>query len=468
MIQTSTKQARPIFEWRNTVMSLRSTAAITVGKSSHWFLHHFLHGGTSLPGKITLAFDPDVLETLGANYETVLITGTNGKTLTTALTVKVLQTTYQNVLTNPSGSNMKQGIVTAFLTAKKTASGKQLAILETDEANVELVTRYLHPKVFVLTNIFRDQMDRYGEIYTTYDKILNGIRLEPKATIIANGDAPIFNSKDLPNPTIYYGFDLGNDQELQAAPNTDGLLCPNCQHILHYHQLTYSNLGKYYCPNCGFSRPQLQHIVTELTEQTPVSSTIKIDNQPLTLHIGGTYNIYNALAAYSVGCFFDVPAEEIATALNANDQKVFGRQEVINLENKELTLILVKNPVGLDQVLQMIKTDQQPFSLAVLLNANYADGIDTSWIWDGRFEQLPFERIPMVLAGGERWKDIAFRLKVAGAEQTDFKKIASLPAVLESLKQVPTKHIYVLATYTAMLQLRKLMAEQGYLKEGME
>lgn len=449
-------------------MSLRSTAAIAVGKSSHWFLHHFLHGGTSLPGKVTLALDPDVLETLGTNYETVLITGTNGKTLTTALTVKVLQTTYQNVLTNPSGSNMKQGIVTAFLTATKAASGKQLAILETDEANVELVTRYLHPKVFVLTNIFRDQMDRYGEIYTTYDKILDGIRLEPDATIIANGDAPIFNSKNLPNPTIYYGVDLGNDRQLQAAPNTDGLLCPNCQHILRYHQLTYSNLGKYYCPNCGFSRPKLQHTVNAIIDQTPTSSTIKIDGQALTLHIGGTYNIYNALAAYSVGRFFNIPASKITLALDDQDQKVFGRQEVIELENKALTLILVKNPVGLDQVLQMIKTDKQPFSLAVLLNANYADGIDTSWIWDGRFEQLPFNRIPTILAGGERWRDIAFRLKVAGADQTEFKQIESLPAVLESLKRAPTKHIYVLATYTAMLQLRKLMAEQGYVQEGMD
>lgn len=151
--------------------------------------------------------------------------------------------------------------------------------------------------------------------------------------------------------------------------------------------------------------------------------------------------------------------------MNDKDEKVFGRQEVIKIDDKELTLILVKNPVGLDQVLEMIKTDTHPFSLAVLLNANYADGIDTSWIWDGRFENLPFSNIPVVLAGGERYRDIAFRLKVAGVTQEQFLERESLSDVLTSIKKMPTKKVYVLATYTAVLQLRKLLASQGYIKE---
>lgn len=449
-------------------MSLKSSAAIIAGRTSYWFLHNFLHGGTSLPGKITLTIDPDVLQNLAKDYETVLITGTNGKTLTTALTVKVLNSKYSSVLTNPSGSNMKQGIVTAFLTSHKNKNGKKLAILETDEANVELVTRYVKPKVFVLTNIFRDQMDRYGEIYTTYAKILAGIRLEPTATIIANGDAPIFNSISLPNPTIYYGIDAVPDKEQLALPNTDGLLCPKCQHILHYKKISYANLGKYYCPNCDFKRPELDFYVSKISKQTPQSSEFIIGNTVFNLHIGGNYNIYNALAAYSIGRFFDVDDEQIAQTLNDKDEKVFGRQEVIKIDDKELTLILVKNPVGLDQVLEMIKTDTHPFSLAVLLNANYADGIDTSWIWDGRFENLPFSNIPVVLAGGERYRDIAFRLKVAGVTQEQFLERESLSDVLTSIKKMPTKKVYVLATYTAVLQLRKLLASQGYIKEGME
>lgn len=449
-------------------MTLKSSLAITAGKFSYWFLHNFLHGGTSLPGKLTLKIDPDVLKKLAADYEIVIVTGTNGKTLTTALTVKALNAKFANVLTNPSGSNMKQGIVTAFLTAKKVKGHKKLAVLETDEANVPIICDYIKPSAFVLTNLFRDQMDRYGEIYTTYDKILTGIKKHPQATIIANGDAPIFNSKHLPNPTIYYGCDYQEDMLQNAPANTDGLLCPHCQHILHFYKRTYSNLGKYICLNCDFKRPKLTHKVTKLNCQTPQSSTFTIDTQEITLPIGGTYNIYNALAAYSVARLYDVKPEEIAQAISNNDQKVFGRQEVIKLDDKEVTLILVKNPVGLDQVLEMIKTDNEPFSLAVLLNANYADGIDTSWIWDGNFESLDFTNIPVVLTGGQRYRDITFRLRVAGAEQTTFVQRPNLEEVVTYLKTIPSKHIYVLATYTAVLQLRKLLASEGYLKGGMQ
>ena len=292
--------------------------------------------------------------------------------------------------------------------------------------------------------------------------------MAPEATIIANGDAPIFNSKKLPNPTIYYGFNNQPDQEQMAPANTDGLLCPKCQHILHYKQRSYSNLGKYYCPNCSFARPELTYQMTQIVDQTPASSTFVINGQEVTLHIGGTYNIYNALAAFSVASFFGVEPQASARMLSDKDEKVFGRQEVIRLGEKEVTLILVKNPVGLDQVLQMIKTDQEPFSLAVLLNANYADGIDTSWIWDGRFEDLPFARIPAVLAGGERYKDIAFRLRVAGVSEDRFAERPDLDDVLAYIKHMPTDHVYVLATYTAVLQLREKLANEGYIEGGMD
>ena len=363
---------------------------------------------------------------------------------------------------------MKQGIVTAFLTAQKTSSGKKLAVLETDEANVPIVCEYIKPKMFVLTNLFRDQMDRYGEIYTTYDKILKGVLMHPDALVLANGDAPIFNSKELPNKVIYYGFADKAEKDQLAPANTDGLLCPSCQHILHFKYRSYSNLGKYFCPHCGFKRPELTYKVDQISAQTPQSSKFTINGHEVELHIGGTYNIYNALAAYAVGSQLDVEPETICQALSQNDEKVFGRQEVIDLDGKEVTMILVKNPVGLDQVLEMIKTDDKPFSLAVLLNANYADGIDTSWIWDGDFENLPFDKIPSVLTGGERYKDITFRLRVAGVPEENFAQRESLKDVLAYLKTMPTEHIYVLATYTAVLQLRKLLADEGYIKGGMD
>ncbi|KRK48215.1 DUF1727 domain-containing protein [Secundilactobacillus kimchicus] len=448
-------------------MTLRSEIASLAGKSSYWFLHTFFKGGSSLPGKITTKIDPDILKHLGQNYEVVIVTGTNGKTLTTALTVRVLQQKYDDVLTNPTGSNMEQGIVTTFLRAPKTKAKKPIAILEVDEANVIKVTQYIKPKAFVFTNIFRDQMDRYGEIYTTYQKIIDGVALAPDATIIANGDAPIFHSKDLPNPIIYYGFNhQDQSQDIKAKANTDGVLCPNCQHILHYHFITYSNLGSYFCPNCGFSRPELTYAVTQLGKMTPKNSQFDIDGHPYKIEIGGLYNIYNALAAYAVGRFFGVSPAQIDQAFS-EDKKVFGRQEEINVDGKAVTLILVKNPVGLNQVLDMIETDSAPFSFVGLLNANYADGIDTSWIWDGNFEKLAALNLPAYITGGERYKDITFRLKVAGVPSDKHEIVPELPKVLEKIKQLPTQHVYVLATYTAVLQLRKLLADQGYIKEGM-
>lgn len=447
-------------------MTLRSNLATLAGRSSYWFLHTFLKGGSSLPGKITTKIDPDILSHLGRNYDVIVITGTNGKTLTTALTVRVLKQKYSDILTNPTGSNMEQGIVTTFLRAPKVKGAKPIAVLEVDEANVIKVTQYIKPKAFVFTNIFRDQMDRYGEIYTTYQKILDGVALAPDATIIANGDAPIFHSKALPNPIIYYGFDHESESDIKAKPNTDGVLCPNCQHILHYRYITYNNLGKYFCPNCGFARPELTYSVTKLTQLTPTSSKFDVDQHPMTIEIGGLYNIYNSLAAYAVGRFMAVTPDEIATAFE-EDKKVFGRQEVIDLDGKKVTLILVKNPVGLNQVIDMIATDDAPFSFVGLLNANYADGIDTSWIWDGNFEKLPQLNIPAFITGGERYKDITFRLKVAGVPEQKHQIVPDLKDVVEKIKTLPTEHVYVLATYTAVLQLRKLLADQGYIKEGM-
>lgn len=450
-------------------MTLRSSVAAFAGRSSYWFLHTFLKGGSSLPGKITTKIDPDILKHLGQNYDVVIITGTNGKTLTTALTVRVLKQKYHAILTNPTGSNMEQGIVTTFLCAPKAKGNRPIAVLEVDEANVIKVTRYIKPKAFVFTNIFRDQMDRYGEIYTTYQKIIDGVALAPDATIIANGDAPIFHSKNLPNPIVYYGFDQDNDDkttDMKAKPNTDGVLCPKCQHILHYHSLVYSNLGDYFCPNCGYKRPELTYKLTKVGDRTPKSSSFEVDHSPMNIEIGGMYNIYNALAAYAVGRFFDVTPDQINTAFS-EDKKVFGRQEEINVDGKKVTLILVKNPVGLNQVLDMISTDKQPFSFVGLLNANYADGIDTSWIWDGNFEDLPKLNIPAYITGGERYKDITFRLKVAGVPDDKHEIVPELSDVLEKIKTLPTENVYVLATYTAVLQLRKLLAEKGYIKEGM-
>lgn len=448
-------------------MSFKSALATFVGKSSYVVLHDILRrGGTSLPGKLATKIDPEVMTTLAEHYDVILITGTNGKTLTTTLTTRVLREKYPDVITNPSGSNMMQGITGTMLTAKVTdKSQRPIALLEVDEANVEAVARQLKPKAFVLTNIFRDQLDRFGEIYTTYDKILKGIRLFPEATVIANADSPIFMRGNLPNPKVYFGFNhLPADGDMKAPHNTDGILSPTDDAVLHYHFMTFGNQGDYFSVTDDFKRPELDYAVTKVNEMTPRFSNFDIDGETYQIEIGGMYNIYNALAAYAVGRYLGVSTEQIHHAFESNAQ-IFGRQEAVKVNGKEVTIVLIKNPVGANQVIDMMKTDDQPFSLIALLNANYADGIDTSWIWDTDFESLQDSGMQKIVTGGERYKDLYVRLKMAG--YGDLPVYQDLKQIVKAIDSMPTERVYIAATYTAMLQLRAQLAQEGFIKTGM-
>lgn len=446
-------------------MKINTLFGKLVGKSSHFVLSK-LGRGSTLPGKLALKFDNNILNTLARDYEVVVITGTNGKTLTTALTVGILKEAFGEVVTNPSGANMISGIATTFLTAKKGKSGKNISVLEIDEASLSRICDYIKPSLFVFTNIFRDQMDRYGEIYTTYQMILDAAQKVPTATVLLNGDSPLFNSVTLKNPVQYYGFDTEKGKPKLAHYNTEGILCPKCQHILKYKLNTYANLGDYICEHCGFRRPELDYKLTQLTSLRHNSSDFVIDGQSYHINIGGLYNIYNALAAVSVAQFFGVEPTTIKTGFDKS-RAVFGRQETFKIGDKECTLVLIKNPVGATQALEMIKLAPYPFSLSVLLNANYADGIDTSWIWDADFEQVLNMDIPHMIAGGVRHSEIARRLRVTGYDAEQISEVADLSQVFEEIKNQETKHAYILATYTAMLEFRDLLASHQVVRKEM-
>ena len=445
-------------------MNIRTKFAIEAGKFTRWALQTFTNGGSSLPGKVAHTIDPHILKYLSDHYEVIIVSGTNGKTLTTSLIVQLLKQKYPNILTNPTGANLTQGIVSTFLNHTPVKGEKNIAVLEVDEATIKHITPFIQPKLFVFTNIFRDQMDRFGEIYTTYQYMLDGASFAPEATILSNGDAPIFNSDTLPNPRLYFGFNHAEDGHYQAHYNTDGILCPHCHSILQYNFITYSNLGKYYCPNGDFKRPELDYAVTELTELSLTKSSIKIDGFDFSLPIGGLYNIYNALSAYATARFFGLTPEEIQAGFG-QAQRVFGRQETFTLEDKEVMINLIKNPVGFNQIVQLLGYEKDEFSLAVLLNDNYADGQDISWIWDGEFEELAKLTPKQTYIGGIRVDDLETRMEVAGF--TTLTKTENNDDLIEKLKSVPTKKINILATYTALLQLRKDLAKHGYLKEGM-
>lgn len=447
-------------------MKINTLLGMLAGKTTQFVLSK-LERGTTLPGKIALFFDKQILDNLAKDYEIVIITGTNGKTLTTALTVGILTEAFGSVVTNTSGANMLTGITTTFLSAKKNKLDKNIAVLEVDEASLTRVTDYLKPSLIVFTNIFRDQMDRYGEIYTTYQMIVDGAKKAPTATVLANGDSPLFNSTKITNPVKYYGFATPETTPTLAHYNTEGILCPHCHQILRYKLNTYANLGSYICLNCGFKRPKLDYQLTDLTNITNTSSTFIIDHQEYTIHIGGLYNIYNALAAVSVARFFGIESSLIKAGFDKS-KAVFGRQETFKIGDKDCTLVLIKNPVGATQAIEMMKLAPYDFSLSVLLNANYADGIDTSWIWDADFEQITSMNITQINAGGVRASEMARRLRVTGYAEEKIAECADLNAIIETIQHQNTQHAYILATYTAMLEFRELLAQKNAIKKEMK
>ena len=445
-------------------MKIRTLAAKAAGKISKAVLEK-RGGGSSLPGKLAMRLDPDILSELAKNYRVIMVTGTNGKTLTTSFITHIFEQKFGPVLTNPTGANMVQGIVSCFLGAKKPV-GRPFAVLEIDEATLKLVTPFIKPEAIVFTNVFRDQMDRYGEIYTTYKLMCDGAALAREAVIIANGDLPMFNSEMLVNPVEYFGFDHLPEKEQTAPVNADDVLCPACDNVLHYKLLTYANLGSYYCPECDFKRPRLAHRVTAVSELTPESSRFSIDGVEFDLPIAGLYNIYNALAAYSVAKHFGINDNYIRRGFDAS-KRVFGRQEHISIGDKDVVMNLMKNPVGFNQLVDMLETDKEPFSLVSILNDRPAEGTDVRWIWDGNFEKLvAITSGRPVFLSGIRMADYATRFKIAGLPESEAHMDQDLTHIADWIKKAPTRKVYILATYTATLDLRRVFAEQGWIKEG--
>lgn len=450
-------------------MNLKTKIARLAGRSSKYLLHRFTTGGSSLPGKLALAIDPNILTSLSKDYRTIIITGTNGKTVTTGLTVNILKQHYNHVLTNPTGANMQQGIVSTFLSDNKdTGSEEKFAVLEVDEASVKHITKYISPEIILVTNIFRDQMDRYGEIYTTYNLILEGVKKSPDTILMMNGDAPIFSTPDVPNERRYFGFQ-NNDKktDILAHYNTDGIICPQCENILHYHMITYSNLGDFFCPHCGFSRPALSYTLTSIDELTTESSLFTIDGEQYNLQVAGQYNIYNALAAFSIAQYLDVPSKLIKTGVHSA-KRIFGRQESLYINGNDVRINLIKNPVGFNQIIELIKLETEPYILITILNDRHADGQDISWIWDGNFEDIAADTLNRgAYVSGIRMQDLQTRMKVAGFNEEQLFSIKEPRDVLSLIRNSPANKVYVLATYTGMLDLRKEMVEQGILKERM-
>lgn len=447
-------------------INIKSFFSILAGKTTIFLSKHILKGGSTFPGTVALKFDRKILSTVAKDYKVILVTGTNGKTTTTSMITNIFKNKGYRVITNNTGANLFRGIVSCFIDNYRFSKSNKdsYAIIEVDEANLKFVTDYITPEIITITNLFRDQLDRYGEVYTTLEKILEGVHKVPSSTLVLNGDDSLFGVLDVKNPKVYYGFSNPINDNNTIDINADAKFCKVCKAPYKYNFVTYNHLGDYYCTECGYKRPELKYKMEGIIDQTPNSSTVIINGNEVTISQSGVYNIYNGLCAYSIASESGIENNIIASSLGKVDSS-FGRQEKIQIEDKNVQIILVKNPAGYNQALDTLCLNKENFSTLFMLNDNYADGRDVSWIWDVNFEKLSSLPIEDVFISGIRLYDMAVRLKTAGLKEESFIIEEDYEKLTEKLKASKSNNIYILATYTAMINYRKFLYSKGYIKK---
>jgi UDP-N-acetylmuramyl tripeptide synthase len=431
-------------------------------------------GGGALPGLLAERLDPHLSGKLASALSggVIVVTGTNGKTTTTKLIAEFLAGHGVKVVSNSSGSNLKRGITSALIAAAD-VQGKMPAtvgLFEVDEASLRLVVPEVKPTHIVVTNLFRDQLDRYGELDATARLIGEGIA-GTDAELYLNADDPLVASlaqyaRD-PKKVHYFGIE---GVPVSATPThetvSDSDRCPVCHTRLEFSRVFYGHVGHYRCPKGDFMRPTPEVVVTNVEEATREGSrfvlAIQGKRSEFKFPLPGTYNLYNALAALSVGQGFGVELEGMRARLAATTA-AFGRVEQIEIKGRTLCLLLIKNPAGFTQVLQTFVIGREAVRALFVINDLAADGRDVSWLWDVPIEALSGHEA-VVFTSGIRGSDMAVRLHYAGVEATEAASLAEgIDALIEATPVGETA--YLLPTYTAMLEIRKLLAAKTQMQE---
>ncbi|MBR1659484.1 MAG: DUF1727 domain-containing protein [Oscillospiraceae bacterium] len=444
-------------------MSLRTICAVALCKALHFVARVLKRGGTAMPGRWALRVCPSLPATLAKGVNILVITGTNGKTTSSRIAEEAFRAAGYDVLANRSGANLLSGITTE-LALHSTLTGrcrKQWAVIECDEAAARRALGLLKPKVILVTNLFRDQLDRYGEVTHTLENIREGIKGAPDALLCLNADCSLTSSLalDTPNPVRWYGLDAGAADPAPEPPRlSDASHCIRCKTEYEYDYVTYGHLGGFRCPKCGYARHAADVAVSKIVSMDPDGSTVELreggERKSARVNLPAAYNVYNAAGAYAAVRAMGLPAGAALEALGSF-QCGFGRMERFDLGAAGTRVMLVKNPAGCDQVLRFLGTASGPMELVMLLNDNAADGTDVSWIWDAEFEVLAArpELLTRVSLGGMRAWDLYLRLKYAGVptEKLEVERDGERLAGRIAAAAVP---VYVMPTYTALLEFR--------------
>jgi UDP-N-acetylmuramyl tripeptide synthase len=430
-------------------------------------------GGTTLPGRVLLRLEPEAIARLGGGLEagSTIVSATNGKTTTAGMIATILAAEGRAPVHNRAGSNMTWGVATALLEQR----GRE-GLFEVDEAWLPRVAAQLDPSLIVLGNLFRDQLDRYGEIEALADEWAQTVAARTGiADFALNADDPLIADlgRDAAggrrDGVLYFGIEDASQAlpELQHA--FDAKHCRRCGHPYSYERAFVGHLGHYSCPDCGAERPRPDVAATEIELRGMEGSRARIDTPAgevkLALPLPGLYNVYNALAALTAALRLGVAPERAASAL-AGMRAAFGRVERIEVGGVPVSILLVKNPAGANEVLRtlLLEADTGPVDLWLALNDRIADGRDVSWIWDADFELLA-GAVGTVTCAGTRAPEMALRLKYAGWPVESIEVEPDVAASLDRAVAHAPDRLFALPTYTALLELRKLLADRGLAKE---
>ena len=442
-------------------LALEASAARLVGRLSRAAGRG---GGTTLPGKLVWKLDPAAVDALAARLHqgVALVSATNGKTTTTAMASAILAPT-RTLAWNNSGANLASGITSTLLNA----DGADLGLLEVDEFALPEVMRRTHPRVVCLGNLFRDQLDRYGELEHIAERWRAAVAgLDREATLLANADDPLVAAlAEGRRNTLLFGVDDPRRARTGLQHASDSKYCIRCGHPYRYDAVYVGHLGDYRCEACGHARPPLDVVAREIEPDglDGVSFELHAPDGSLRVRLGvpGLYNVYNALAAASLALSLDVALDDVVAGLE-RFQAAFGRFERFSVGDRGFLLLLVKNPAGANEALRTLEEGGVPPALVVALNDRIADGRDVSWIWDVDFEPV-LEGAERIVVSGERAAELALRFTYAGFPRERLELLPGLEAALDRGLELtpPGGELAVLPTYTAMLELRAIATERG-------
>jgi UDP-N-acetylmuramyl tripeptide synthase len=421
-------------------------------------------GGTSLPGKVLMRAEPRAISRLAARLSrgSVIVSATNGKTTTAAMVASILARTRTRLVHNHAGANMAGGVAAALA-----AERGDMGLFEVDEFWLGPVTAELKPRAVLLGNLFRDQLDRYGELEIIADRwaeIADGL---PASTgLVLNADDPLVADLGRQREALYFGV----DDDALALPEmqhaSDSKHCRRCGHAYVYEAAYLAHLGHYACPNCGARRPDPAVAATEVELRGIRSAAFTLrtpeGKRRIELPLPGLYNIYNALGAAALTLHLGVDLDDVAAGLAAV-APAFGRAETLDL-GRPTSILLVKNPAGANEVLRTLALEGTQLDIFGILNDRTADGRDVSWVWDADWEVIA-PHVRRLISSGTRAAELALRLKYAGVPVERLEVVEDVERGLDRALASGDGPLYALPTYTALLELRDLLARRGQAEE---